>query len=172
MTGRIWYGPSNCWRGLLPLDRDRSKQSFIRRQIPLIPAKAGIQQTIGFCRNPWVAACAGMGGSVGGPSAFPVRRFRIKDACVAKFELGPAQLALGRAELHGAIKTRPSSGMAGAGDLFDLDPNRVLVAIDTHVDDVLRVAGGLTFFPQRIARAAKIPSFAGGNGFRQRLRVP
>src|SRR5262249_39140134 len=170
-TARIWQRRSNSWRGLLLLDRDKSRQSFIRRQIPLVHAKAGIRQTIGFCRNPGSPLARGRAEALAGPSAFPVHRFRIKDARVAKFELCLAELALGRAERHGAIKTRPSSGMAGAGDLFDLDPNRVLVAIDAHVDDALRVAGGLALFPQRVARATEIPSFAGGNGFRQRLRV-
>src|SRR6516164_4400177 len=149
MTGRIWYGPSNCWRGLLPLDRDQSNKASYVAKFRSFPRKreSGKQSaSVGITGS---RLARGRAEALPGPSAFPVRRFRIKNACVAKFELGPAQLALGRAERHGAIKTRPSSGMAGAGDLFDLDPNRVLVAIDAHVDDALRVAGGLAFFPQR-----------------------
>jgi hypothetical protein len=61
--------------------------------------------------------------------------------------------------------------MAGAGDLFDFDPNRVLVAVDAHFDDALDVAGGLALFPERVTRAAKVPGLAGGNGFGQRLAV-
>ena len=56
-------------------------------------------------------------------------------------------------------------------DLLDLDPDRVLVAIDAHLDDALGVAGRLALLPQRAARAAEVPGLAGGDGFRQRLRI-
>src|SRR4029077_18551215 len=61
--------------------------------------------------------------------------------------------------------------MAGAAHLLDLDPDRVLVAIDAHLDDALGVARGLALPPQHAARAAEIPSLPGGDGLRQRLGV-
>src|SRR6516162_10560828 len=98
-------------------------------------------------------------------SAFLVRRFRIENALVAEFELRRAQHAVRQAERHGAIETRTPAGMTGAGDLFDFDPHRVLIAVDAHFDDALGVARSLTLFPQRLARPTEIPRFAGGDGF-------
>ena len=45
--------------------------------------------------------------------------------------------------------------------LLDLDPDRVLVAVDPHLDDALDVAGALALLPQRLARAAEVPGLAG-----------
>src|SRR5580704_4741470 len=64
-----------------------------------------------------------------------VGRFRIEHALIAEFERRRTRLA----ERHRAIKARAAAGVAGAGDLLDLDPNRVLVAVDAHLDDALGV---------------------------------
>jgi hypothetical protein len=56
------------------------------------------------------------------------------------------------AERHGAIETRAPPGVAGAGShLLDLDPDRVLVAVDAHLDDTLHMAGTLALAPQALA---------------------
>src|SRR5579864_4354613 len=93
----------------------------------------------------------------------PIRRLRIEHALVAEFERHSASLT----ERHGAIKARAAAGVASAGDLLDLDPHRVLVAIDAHFDHTLGVTGRLALLPQRAARAAEIPRLAGGDGFCQ-----
>src|ERR1700731_4538504 len=72
-----------------------------------------------------------------------VGRFRIEHALVAEFEGHRA----GFAERHRAIKARAAAGVAGAGDLLDLDPDRILVAIDAPLDDALGVAAGLALLP-------------------------
>ncbi len=62
--------------------------------------------------------------------------------------------------------------MAGARPvLLDLDPDRVLVAIDPHLDDALGVAGAFALPPQRLARAREIPGLAGLDGALERLGV-
>src|SRR5260370_41242136 len=76
-----------------------------------------------------------------------IRRFRIEHALLAEFE----RHRPGFAERHRAIKARAAAGVAGARDLFDLDPNRVLIAIDSHLDDALDVAARLALLPQRAA---------------------
>src|SRR6516225_11429663 len=90
---------------------------------------------------------------------------------VAEFELGSAQLLPRRAKGHRAIETGAAPRMAGAGDLFDLDPDGILVAIDAHLDHALRMSGGLALFPQRLARSAEIPNLAGRYGLRQSLGI-
>src|SRR5580704_834345 len=97
----------------------------------------------------------------------PIRRLRIEYALVAEFERYRPRLA----ERHRAIKARAAAGVAGAGDLLDLDPDSILVAVDAHLDDALSVAGSLALLPQCAPRAAEIPSLAGGDGFCQRLRI-
>src|ERR1700687_6000330 len=97
-----------------------------------------------------------------------IRRLRIEHTLVAKFELDRAALL---SERHRAIKTRSAAGVTGARHLLDLDPHRVLVAVDAHLDDTLSVAGRLALLPQRTARAAEIPRLAGRNGFCQRFGV-
>src|SRR5580693_4119800 len=97
----------------------------------------------------------------------PIRRLRIEHALIAEFERHRA----GFAERHRAIKTRAAAGVAGAGDLLDLDPDRVLVAVDAHLDDALGVAGGLALLPQRAPRAAEIPGLPRCDGLRQRLGI-
>src|ERR1700730_5221368 len=96
-----------------------------------------------------------------------IRRLRIEHARVAEFERHRA----GFAERHRAIKTRAAAGVAGAGDLLDLDPDRVLVAVNAHLDDALGVTGSLALLPQRAPRTAEIPCLAGGDGFCQRLGI-
>jgi len=62
--------------------------------------------------------------------------------------------------------------MTGAGALLlDPDPHRVLVAVDSHLDNALGMTGGFAFAPEASARAAEIPGFAGGDSLLQRLRV-
>ena len=58
-----------------------------------------------------------------------------------------------RAQRHRAIEARAAAGVAGArAGLLDLDPDRVLVAVDAHLDDALGVAGALALAPERLLR--------------------
>src|ERR1700754_798946 len=70
-----------------------------------------------------------------------------------------------------AVEARAPPGVAGRARLLDLDPDRVLVAVHSHLDHALGVAGGLALAPQRIARAAEIPGVAALDGLAQRLGV-
>ena len=64
------------------------------------------------------------------------------------------------------------SGVAGAlAFLHDLEPQRILVAIDPKLLHALDVAGGLALLPQLPARAAEIPGLAALAGLGQRLGV-
>src|SRR5580692_5730438 len=91
----------------------------------------------------------------------PIRRLRIEHALIAEFERHRPRFV----ERHRAIKARAAAGVAGAGDLLDLDPDSILVAVDAHLDDALGVAARLALLPQRAARAAEIPRLASGDGF-------
>src|SRR5262249_58047984 len=78
----------------------------------------------------------------------------------------------GLAQRHRAVEARAPAGVAGAGTLLlDPDPHRVLVAIDAHLDDALRVAGGFAFAPKGSTGAAEIPRLPGRDRLLQRLRV-
>ena len=67
---------------------------------------------------------------------------------VAEFERHRAGLA----ERHRAVKARTPSGVTGARPLLvDLQPDRVLIAIDPQFDDALDVPGRLALLPQRLA---------------------
>src|SRR5262249_12801409 len=75
-------------------------------------------------------------------------------------------------ERHRTIEAGAPAGVAGAGScLLDLDPDRILVAVDTHLDDALGGAGALAFAPERTARAAEIPSLTPLDRLPQCLRV-
>src|SRR5262249_44953893 len=138
MTGRIWHGPSNCWRAQCANDN----------------CYPPLQGSVNRSKPPFTIL----------RRLFPVSRFGIEYPRVAEFELGSAQLVARRAKGHRAVETGAAPGMTGAGDLFDLDPHGILVAIDAHLDHALRMAGGLALFPQRLARSAEIPRLAGCNG--------
>ena len=97
----------------------------------------------------------------------PIHRFRIEHAFVAELERDRASLA----ERHRTIKTGAAAGMAGAARLLDFDPDRILIAIDAHLDDVLGVTGGLALAPERVARAAEVPRCSRRDGSCQRFRV-
>src|SRR3954447_12300873 len=76
------------------------------------------------------------------------------------------------AQRHHAIETRAPAGVAGTGTLLlDLDPDRILIAIDAHLDDALGMAGFLALAPELLARAAVVPGVAGRNGLSKRLRI-
>src|SRR5262249_213850 len=94
---------------------------------------------------------------------------RIKrPLAVAKLEHHRAGLA----QRHGAVKARAPPRVAGAGALLlDPDPHRVLIAIDTHLDDALRVAGGFAFAPKGSTAAAEIPGLPGRDRLPQGFRV-
>ena len=80
--------------------------------------------------------------------------------------------AAGFAERHRPVEARAPAGVAGArAQLLDLEPERVLVAIDAQLDDALDVAGAFALLPQRLARAAEIPGLAGLDRSWQRLGV-
>src|SRR5690242_14425223 len=59
---------------------------------------------------------------------------------------------------------------AGAG-LLDLDPDRVLVAVDAHLGHTLHMAGALALAPELAARAAVVPRLAALDRARKRFRV-
>src|SRR5215472_1825124 len=62
--------------------------------------------------------------------------------------------------------------MAGpTPDLLDLDPDRILIAIEPHLDDALNVARGLALAPQAPPRSAEVPRLATRNGPGERLRI-
>src|SRR4051812_8977319 len=82
--------------------------------------------------------------------------------CIDK---GQACLTLARVDL--AVEAGSAAGMARAPLLLDPYPDRILIAIHTHLDDALGLTRSLTFSPQRTARAAEIPCFAAGDGFPQ-----
>src|SRR5712691_11747206 len=81
----------------------------------------------------------------GASRLLPVTGPRIEQLlAVAKLERDRA----GVAERHRAVEARAPAGMAGAGTgLLDPDPHRVLIAVDPHLDDALRVAGRLALAP-------------------------
>src|SRR5262245_51912332 len=73
---------------------------------------------------------------------------------------------------HRTVKAGATAGVAGARPaLLDLDPDRVLIAVDPHLGDALRVAGTLTLLPEPSARARIVPGLAGLDGTVQSLGV-
>ena len=76
------------------------------------------------------------------------------------------------AERNATIEAGAPPGVARAGAaLLDLHPHGILIAVDAHLDDALRVAGGLALAPERAARAAVVPGLAALDGARERLGV-
>ena len=76
------------------------------------------------------------------------------------------------AERYRAVKARTPAGVTGAGArLLDLQPERVLIAIDAQFNHALDVAGTLALFPQCFARAAVVPGLAACDGIAQGLGV-
>src|SRR5439155_3408617 len=61
--------------------------------------------------------------------------------------------------------------MTGGADLFDLDQERVAVAVERDVLDLLYMAAGLAFHPELPARAAPEMGLAGFDGFFKRSAV-
>src|SRR5262245_25646284 len=99
----------------------------------------------------------------------PVHRLRVERPLrVAEFKRDRAGLA----ERHRAIEAGAPAGMAGPRPhLLDLDPDRVLIAVDAHLDHALHVAGALPLAPERPARAAEVPGLPGRDRPLKRLRV-
>src|ERR1051326_8822403 len=90
--------------------------------------------------------------------------------------LGRLQPRLGHPErrppvLHRAEETGFVSFMTGGTDLFDLDQQRVAVAVEGDFLDRLRVAAGFAFHPEFLARAAPEIGPAGFDGLFQRRPV-
>lgn len=62
--------------------------------------------------------------------------------------------------------------MAGAGaHLLDLQPNRILVAVDTHFVNLLDLAGGIALAPERPPAAAVVMRLARLEAAGERLRI-
>ena len=61
--------------------------------------------------------------------------------------------------------------MAGSASLLHAEPDRILVTIGAHLDDVLGLARHFALTPERIARTAEIPGLAARDGFAQRFLV-
>src|SRR5204863_3763755 len=78
----------------------------------------------------------------------------------------------GLPQRHGPVETGAPPGVAGARALLlDLDPDRVLVAIDPQLGDLLRVTRCLALLPKRPPRPREIPGLAGFAGALERLGV-
>ena len=72
---------------------------------------------------------------------------------------------------HRAKETGFVSFMTGRADLFDLDQQRIAIAIEGDVFDRLGVAAGFAFPPEFLARAAPEMGLAGREGLFQRRAV-
>src|SRR5262245_29804830 len=99
----------------------------------------------------------------------PVHVLRVERALrVAELERDRAGLA----ERHRAVEAGAPAGMAGPRPrLLDLDPDRVLIAVDAHLHHALHVAGALALAPERPPRAAEVPGLPGRDGPLERLRI-
>src|SRR5450759_731032 len=87
--------------------------------------------------------------------SLPVDRLRIEH--LIRIHERQSRPALG--SRHLAIEARAAAGVARGAGLLDQDPDRVLIAIQAHLDHALDMAGGLALSPQRIAGAAEVPGF-------------
>src|ERR1700738_5127610 len=96
-----------------------------------------------------------------GGKSLPVNRVRIEQL-VRIDERQPCP-ALAFVDL--AIKARPPAGVAGGAGLLDPDPDRVLIAVQPHLDHALDMARGRALAPQRVARAAEVPRLPACDGF-------
>ena len=61
--------------------------------------------------------------------------------------------------------------MTGGAGLLDPDPDRILIAIQAHLDHALGLTRRLTFSPQRVARPAEVPGVAARDRLAQRLVI-
>src|SRR5215470_14461505 len=197
-TGRTSHARRRCWRGGRR-ERERAAiaaGSLSRRErggvrgyklplgpTPLTPTLSPTE--LGYTRVRSLRDVAEVGnirlrlgrGSSAVPrseSAFPrfsaaaIHRLRIEGLVAVERQRHRTVLA----ERHHAIEARAPAGMAGAGALLlDLDPDRVLVAVNAHLEDALGVAGLLALAPQLLARAAEVPGVTGCDGARKRLGV-
>ncbi len=104
------------------------------------------------------------------PVYFLIDRSRIEALFgVAKFE---RHRVTALPSGHGTVEARAPTGVAGARALlFDLQPKRVLVAIDAQFDHALDMAGRLALLPKRLARTAVVPGLAACDGFPKRFFV-
>src|ERR1700719_4499740 len=91
--------------------------------------------------------------------SLPVHRLWIE----YPVRLGKRQTAAALGGVDLAVETGTAAGVTGRADLLDADPDRVLIAIDAHLDDPLNVAGAFTFSPQRFAETAVIPGLPARN---------
>src|SRR6516162_51734 len=98
-----------------------------------------------------------------------VDRARIEGLLgVAKLEPQPTA----RADRRRAIEARAPPGVARAAPaLLDLDPDRVLIAIEAQLHDPLHVAGAFALAPEALTRAAEVPGLAGCDRVGERLRI-
>src|SRR5262245_8079486 len=92
------------------------------------------------CRARGVTSRAGLASAFGGLAALPIHLRRVEHLVgVAEVEDQAAEVAL--LERDRAVEAADAPGVAGAGaDLLDAQPQRVLVAVDPHLDDALGVA--------------------------------
>src|SRR5262249_25208690 len=77
--------------------------------------------------------------------------------------------AFPRAEADAAVEAGPIAAVAGhavAGD-FDLEQDRILVAIDPELADGQAVAAGIALSPELLSRPAPEPAFAGRDRARE-----
>src|SRR5262245_53567928 len=114
--------------------------------VPLTRARAYIQPT----DRPWNDYCR-LSTYIG----LPVDLRRVESLLsVAEFQGHGTRPA----ERHRAVEAGAPPGVASARSfLHHLDPHRVLVAVDPHLDHALDVAGAFALAPQLFARAAIVP---------------
>src|ERR1700722_2948195 len=90
-----------------------------------------------------------------GGKSLPIYRLRIEQP----IRIHKRQLRTGLAGGHGAGEAGGAAGVAGGSGLLDPDPDRVLIAIDPHLDHALDMAGAFALSPKRVTGATEIPGF-------------
>jgi hypothetical protein len=95
-----------------------------------------------------------------GPLLLCVNLFRRDELSLSDFHL--AVTLMGRTEKAGFV-----TFVAGSTNLFDLNEDRVSIAIKCDVFDGLRVTAGFPFHPEFLARTAPKMGFSGGDRFLQ-----
>ena len=70
-----------------------------------------------------------------------------------------------------AVEARLPSGVTGSSRLLDANPDRVLIAVQPHLDHPLGVPGAFALAPQRVAGPAEVPRLAAFDRLAQGLVV-
>src|SRR3569833_504054 len=99
----------------------------------------------------------------------PPLRLPVVDLCGIEQLLGidERQSRSAHALRHTAVEARAATGVACRPDLFDPNPDRILIAIDPHLDHALYMPGAFAFAPERLAAAAEVPGLSARDGLAQ-----